>query len=184
MCEPTTGTLLASQIVFAALSTGAQYMAAMEEADNHNSYMRQRQEQTTENALAAYRNETTQETNRLLQEDQAASQELQEIRKQSRKQAGEAMASSNAMGTNLDYLLEDYLREEANYKSAVRQELHWKRQQSDFNMKSYQSNAQSRINSTVYQPQSKPSAVAHLATLGLKTAGAYQDYKQLGSKKS
>lgn len=183
MCDPGSMTMLAGQLALSALTTGIGYMAQQEAADSANAYQKAMHEQTTENALQAYRNAVDQENQRVIQSEDAAAQEIQKIQQERLRKSGEAIASSNAAGMSMDALMGDFLRQEGNYKAAIEQQLQWERQQSQANMKGHGAQARSRIAGTMYQPHTGPSPLGTLASFGSSSLGIYGNHTAAKGKK-
>jgi hypothetical protein len=165
-----------------ALSTGLNYYAQSEQADAQNEYKEQMQEQNRENAMESYRQQTAQQQTRLVQEETSIAQQEQQRSKQQRKAAGEALASSQSAGVNLDALMSDYLRAEGSYRSALQQNMDWTRNQAQQNMKGMQAQARDRIASGNFAPTQGPSGAAALAGLGTKAMSSFQSYNKSMNK--
>lgn len=176
MCEPTSSTMLATSIFMSALSTGATYISQKEAAEDQQDYQDKVREQNNEAAMDAYRFNTNQEQTRRIQEDTTAARETQKANLRVREEAGKAMASSSAAGLSVEQIMGDFLRQEGNFNSSLQQQMDWKSQQSEAEMRGYGAQAKDRIASYNPPPVSQPSAAAALATFGTKAVGAYGKY--------
>jgi hypothetical protein len=159
-----------------AATTGLNFYAQSEQAEAQNEYKQQRAEETHENAMESYRQQTNQEQLRVVQEQESASQEQQKAMLKQRKAAGEALASSQSAGVNVESLMSDYLRAEGNYRSAIDQQLGYTKQQSRQNIQGFRADARSRIAAGKSAPTQGPSIAGAVAGLGTKAASAYQTY--------
>lgn len=87
--------------------------------------------------MESFRQQTNQEQLRVVQEQESAAQEQQKNMLKQRKAAGEALASSQSAGVNVESLMDDYMRAEGNYRSAMDQQLGYTRQQLRENIKGF-----------------------------------------------
>lgn len=182
MCEPVTP-MMAFSMAFGALTTGASYYAERENAEAMTEYQNEMYRQGTKNAQEAYRFNTAQELTRMMQEEESyADQSLQTSLKR-RRAFGTALASSTAIGTNLDSLQEDFLRQEADEQHRISRERDWMRQQSRANMRGYQAQAKDRIAAYTPAPVSQPSLAGAIAGLGTRALNSYATYGQGAGKR-
>ena len=141
MCEPasamTASQMFYSSLAMSAATTGLNYYAQSEQAEAQNEYKQKRAEETRENAMESFRQQTNQEQLRVVQEQESATQEQQKNMLKQRKAAGEALASSQSAGVNVESLMDDYMRAEGNYRSAMDQQLGYTRQQLRENIKGF-----------------------------------------------
>lgn len=82
-----------------------------------------------------------------MQEQDKASRDAQEVQKEALQKKGEMLASTNASGLALDFLMADYERQEANERDVIRHQYEMSSTSSDVAIRSYRDKAQNRINS-------------------------------------
>lgn len=82
-----------------------------------------------------------------MQEQDKASRDAQEVQKEALQKKGEMLASTNASGLALDFLMADYERQEANERDTIRHQYEMSSVSSDVAIRSYRDKAQNRINS-------------------------------------
>lgn len=167
MCEPISiGLALVS-----ALSTYASYQSEKDAAKQQNRMA----VENAKNSIKAQQDAANLETTRMLQEESIHTDDSIRLTNQRRAAAGEAIASANAAGMDLDFLQQEFLQLEGNHRNALQMEMDWKRQQSRAHQKGYSAQAQDRINST---PLARgPSTAAALAGLGGAALEGYAHYK-------
>ena len=185
MCEPTT--LFIASTAFSALTTFAQYQGAQDQAKAQTAFQQQQAEENErfaeQNRLAALRSfedQTSQEQLRLKQTRESASVELQDIQRSKLEAQGQALASSDFAGTNIDLLLGDFERQEANFRSTVGRQLEFETLQFSENLRGLNAQAEDRINSVrpfVAQPVSYPSLTGAVAGFGAQTVGNFNTFK-------
>ena len=108
---------------------------------------RQSYEQQSKAAAQEYANQSAAERVQQMQEKTKASMEIQEAQKEAIQKAGTMMASTNAAGGTLNFLLNDYARQEAQGKEVFRTQYDMATQAASFNMESYKNKAQNRLDS-------------------------------------
>lgn len=81
-----------------------------------------------------------------MQEQAKASQQAQDVQKEALQKKGEMLASTNASGLALDFLMADYERQEATRKDMIRENYEMSSAKSDLNVNAYKDRAQNRIN--------------------------------------
>ena len=81
-----------------------------------------------------------------MQEQDKASRDAQEVQKEALQKKGEMLASTNASGLALDFLMADYERQEATRKDMIRENYEMSSAKSDLNVNAYKDRAQNRIN--------------------------------------
>lgn len=177
MCEPTT--MFAVSTAFSALSAGVQYMqqsaAAEAEMDYQAELANQQNQFMVENAKAAnsaYADQAHQQNLQVQQQQQAASEEIQANQREMIRRVGEATASSENAGS----VVYDILRTGARGRDQIKTNLQFEQQQARVNLKGFQSEAQSRINSVrpyTPKPVARPSALAAAVSFGAGAFGAY-----------
>ena len=117
-----------------------------------------------------------------MQEQAAASQQAQDVQKEMLQKKGTMLASTNAAGMALDYLMADYEREQANRKDSIRHQYEMNAVGHELNLSSFKDKAQNRINSQqnyITQGTSFSSGMNTLGTIlgiGGAAVGAYDKY--------
>ena len=81
-----------------------------------------------------------------MQEQDKASRDAQEVQKEALQKKGEMLASTNASGLALDFLMADYERQEATRKDMIRENYEMSSAKSDLNVNAYKDRAQNRVN--------------------------------------
>lgn len=188
------GGLTAAQMFWTSLavtaaSTAFNYAGQQQQAEAQAKYQRQLAEQQNEYILqnaeaanAAYIEESAAQTIKMGQQQEAASEELQDLQRERLQAQGTAVATSEAAGLSYNLLMRDYLREEARYRNNVRRQLEWDWQEGSRLIAGYRSKAIDRANSV--QPYT-PSPVSSPSLLGagLQIAGgAFDAYGKYTTK--
>lgn len=125
-----------------------------------------------------------------MQEQDKASRDAQEVQKEALQKKGEMLASTNASGLALDFLMADYERQEANRKDTIRYNSEMAAVQSDTAIRGYRNTAQNRINSQQHYiaPASSYSTGMNVlgTALGIGAAGsnAYSTYDEANWRRS
>lgn len=126
-----------------------------------------------------------------MQEQAKASQETQNIQKEALQKKGEMLASTNASGMALDFLMADYERQEANERDSIRHQYEMVSASSDATVRAYRDKAQNRINSQqnyIAAPSAYNSGMNVLGTaLGIGgaavgAAGTYYKYADMKAR--
>ena len=118
-----------------------------------------------------------------MQEQQAAAKATQEVQKDAMEKKGTMLASTNAAGMALDFLMADYDRAEAGRRDDIRHQYEMSSAKADLNVSAYKDRAQNRINGQqnfIAMPSSYSSGMNMLGTaLGIGSAGlgAYDKYR-------
>lgn len=81
-----------------------------------------------------------------MQEQDKASRDAQEVQKEALQKKGEMLASTNASGLALNFLMADYERQEATRKDMIRENYEMSSAKSDLNVNAYKDRAQNRVN--------------------------------------
>ena len=81
-----------------------------------------------------------------MQEQDKASRDAQEVQKEALQKKGEMLASTNASGLALNFLMADYERQEATRKDMIRENYEMSSAKSDLNVNAYKVRAQNRVN--------------------------------------
>ena len=104
-------------------------------------------EQNTKAAAQEYANQSAAERVSQMQEKEKTSIEIQEAQKEALQKAGTMMASTNAAGGTLNFLMDDYTRQEAQAKEKYRTQYKMNAVASEFALQGYKNKAQNRIDS-------------------------------------
>lgn len=104
-------------------------------------------EQNSKAAAQEYANQAAAERITQMQEKEKTSEQIQEAQREAMRKAGTMMASTNAAGGTLQYLLDDYARQEASEKEAFRQQYNMNAVASDIAISAYRNRAQNKISS-------------------------------------
>lgn len=182
MCDAASITL---GVMMAAAST-AQFIQSDQQASAQAAYENQKAQmqndlmiQNAEMAQKAAVDEYDQENLKLAQEQEAKSQELQNIQKEKMEAMGAAIASGNK---NISALTADFERQEASYKEAVRRNFDLTQLQVDYEKKATQAETLSRINSVspyIAAPVVGPSGFGLAANLGMAAAQGYGNHQRV-----
>lgn len=133
-------------------------------------------------AIREYTEQSAAERISQMQEQQAASQQAQDAQKEMLQKQGTMLASTNAAGMALNYLMADYEREQANQKDRIRQQYEMNAVGHELNLASFKDKAQNRINtqqSYITQGTSFNSGMNTLGTIlgiGGSLVNAYDKY--------
>ena len=104
-------------------------------------------EQQSRAAAQEYANQSAAERVSQMQEKEKTAIEVQEAQQEALQKKGTMMASTNAAGGTLDFLLDDYARKEAQAKEKLRTQYEMSAVASDFAVESYRNKAQNRLDS-------------------------------------
>jgi hypothetical protein len=149
-------TITASQmfmysLAIAAASTAANMAVQMEQANAMNAYQSEMADNYNETAVKNaelankdYIEQTAAESIALMQKQEAAAQEEQRIQRERLQKQGTALASSEAAGQSLQFLMDDFMRQEARYKNSVRHQLELDTVQSNIAVKGFRDTAKNR----------------------------------------
>jgi alanyl-tRNA synthetase len=183
-------TMAVTSLVIAATSAVASgiqsYQQGKAQAAYQNAMAEQYRKSAEQQSIATaqeYANQSAAERVQQMQEKTKASMEIQEAQKEALQKAGTMMASTNAAGGTLNYLLNDYSRQEAKAKEDFRTQFDMATEASAFSMEAYKNKAQNRLDSR--QSYTYIDASPDYAMIGLTTAlnigkgvtGAYGDYQ-------
>ena len=147
-------TLAIGQFVIGAASAVASGIGQAQQAEAQADYVAAQSaeyarvaELNNQAAIREYTEQTAAERMNQMQEKARASQQLQETQKEALQKRGTMLASTNAAGGALNYLMADYERMEAERKDVIRQQYEWASVNADTNISAYRERAQNRINS-------------------------------------
>lgn len=140
-------------------------------------------------AVKEYTEQAAAERISQMQEQEAASQQAQDVQKERLQKQGTMMASTNAAGMALDYLMADFEREEASRKDSIRQQYEMNAVGHELNLASFKDKAQNRINSQqnyISQGSTFNSGLNTLGTMlgiGGAAVGAYEKWDKYQTAK-
>ena len=147
-------------------------------------------EQNSKAAAQEYANQSAAERVSQMQEKEKTSIEIQESQKEALQKAGTMMASTNAAGGTLNFLMNDYTRQEAQAKEKFRAQYDMNAVASDMAIQSYKNKAQNRIDSMsgyTYIDSGPNLGTTMLTTalgIGSSAVGAYDMYKKYDGSNS
>jgi len=151
--EPASWMALGS-LVIGTLSAAASGIQQMQQSKAQAAYQNAQAEahikaaeQNSKAAAQEFANQAAAERITQMQEKEKASEQIQEAHREAMRKIGTMMASSNAAGGTLQYLLDDYARQEALEKEAFRRQYEMNAVASDIAISSYRNRAQNKINS-------------------------------------
>ena len=146
-------TLAVAQFVIGAASSVASGVSASQQAKAQAQYQEEQaaeyarvNELNNKAAAQEYVEQSAAERMAQMQEQDKASRDAQEVQKEALQKKGEMLASTNASGLALDFLMADYERQEANQRDAIRHQYEMSSASSDVAIRSYRDKAQNRIN--------------------------------------
>lgn len=152
---------------------------------------RQSHEQQSKAAAQEFANQSAAESVQLMQEKEKASLGVQKAQEEALQKAGTMMASTNAAGGTLNFLLNDYTRQEAKAKEDFRIQYDMATEASAFSMEAYKNKAQNRLDSR--QSYTYIDASPNYAMIGTQMAlgigkgatsayGNYQTWEHMGNQ--
>ena len=138
-------TLAVAQFVIGAASSVASGVSASQQAKAQAQYQEAQaaeyarvNELNNKAAAQEYVEQSAAERMAQMQEQAKASQQAQDVQKEAMQKKGEMLASTNASGLALDFLMADYERQEANQRDAIRHQYEMSSASSDVAIRSYQ----------------------------------------------
>jgi hypothetical protein len=173
MADPFTMAMTA--LVVSAASSVASGIQAVQQGKAQAAYQnqmaeqyRKSHEQQSKAAAQEFANQSAAESVQLMQEKEKASIGIQKAQEEALQKAGTMMASTNAAGGTLNYLLNDYTRQEAKAKEDFRTQFDMATEASAFSMEAYRNKAQNRLDSR--QDYTYIDASPDYGMIGLTTA--------------
>ena len=146
-------TLAVAQFVIGAASSVASGVSASQQAKAQAQYQEEQaaeyarvNELNNKAAAQEYVEQSAAERMAQMQEQDKASRDAQEVQKEALQKKGEMLASTNASGLALDFLMADYERQEATRKDMIRENYEMSSAKSDLNVNAYKDRAQNRVN--------------------------------------
>ena len=183
--------LAAASLVIGTISAVASGVQQMQQAQAQAAYQnaqaenqKKAWEQNSKAIAQEYANQSAAERITQMQEKEKTSEQIQEAQRDALRKAGTMMASTNAAGGTLDYLLDDYARQEAQEKESFRQQYAMNAVASDVAIQSYRNRAQNRLDSMsgyTYIDNGNGMAGAMMSTalgIGQAAVGAYGQYQK------
>lgn len=173
MCDPMT--MMAASFAISAATTVTEHIAQAEQAQQHNTWMKQNQEAAQANLNQEY---TALQT-RQIQEEDAAAVEKQAVSREARAARAASMVSAGEAGVSgltVDALLADIYGREAEYKDRVNQNTGFTTANLQAEMRGSRARAQDRINSI--QPMNGPSPIASALKIGGAGLSSFGSYKK------
>lgn len=177
MCDPISGGLTAGQIMAANIglsmvSTMMNYAAQQQAASAQAAYINQ----ANNAAIDSYYRESMAQNLRIQEEQEATSEDLQNLMIERKQKMGEYIASSQSAGLSFSNVLADYMRQEAQYKDAANRNLELKERQSQLNIEGMRAQTNSRINSNMSTALPQPSLFAAGLDIAGSTLSAYTTF--------
>lgn len=146
-------TMAAASFVIGAASSVASGVSAHQQAQAQAQYQEAQaaeyarvNELNNKAAVREYVEQSAAERMAQMQEQDKASRDTQELQKETLQKKGEMLASTNASGLALDFLMADYERQEATRKDMIHENYEMASAKSDLNVSTYRDRAQNRIN--------------------------------------
>lgn len=177
MCDPISGGLTAGQIMAAniglsMMSTMMNYAAQQQAASAQAAYINQ----ANNAAIDSYYRESMAQNLRIQEEQEATSEDLQNLIIERKQKMGEYIASSQSAGLSFSNVLADYMRQEARYRDAAYRNLELKERQSQLNIEGMRAKTNSRINSNMSTALPQPSLFAAGLDIAGSTLSAYTTF--------
>ena len=188
MCPPV---LMAASLTIAAAQAAASYAGQKDEAKSQAAYQKAQQEahnkaamQNAQNAISEQNEQTAAERIQQMQQNDAASSELQKNQRDFLQKRGQAVASSPyGAGLSYDALMADYQRTLAQNNDIVQEQLRMQGVAADINARGYQDRASSRINSQqgyIPAPVKQPNGLAAALGFAGSALGSYNTATDYG----
>lgn len=192
MCDALTmgiGSLVigAAQSVASGIQASQQAQAQKEYVEAQSAEYARAATLNNQAAVTEYTEQSAAERISQMQEKEAAAESAQAVQREALQKKGTMLASTNASGMALDYLLADYEREEANRRDDIRHQYEMRSVNSELNLGTFRERAQNRINSQqrYVAPGSTYSSGMNILGTALGIGGAavnawnvYDKYKQ------
>ncbi len=187
MCEPISATTAFwSSMAMAAASTGVSYMQGQEQANAQAEYQarvaKENQRAMLQNAEIAnktYVEQAAASNMELMQKQEAASEEVQDLHIEALQKTGTAMASSESAGLSFDSLMADFYRQEARYKDSILHGYEMDSVQNDMQIQGFRREAKNRGSSFQrYTPSkvSNPSLLGAGLSIGASALENYHSF--------
>lgn len=177
MCDPisgglTVGQMMAANIGLSMMSTMMNYAAQQQAASAQAAYINQ----ANNAAIDSYYRESMAQNLRIQEEQEATSEDLQNLIIERKQKMGEYIASSQSAGLSFSNVLADYMRQEARYRDSAYRNLELKERQSQLNIEGMRAKTNSRINSNMSTALPQPSLFAAGLDIAGSTLSAYTTF--------
>lgn len=177
MCDPisgglTVGQMMAANIGLSMVSTMMNYAAQQQAAAAQAAYINQ----ANNAAIDSYYRESMAQNLRIQEEQEATSEDLQNLMIERKQKMGEYIASSQSAGLSFSNVLADYMRQEARYRDSAYRNLELKERQSQLNIEGMRAKTNSRINSNMSTALPQPSLFAAGLDIAGSTLSAYTTF--------
>lgn len=177
MCDPisgglTVGQMMAANIGLSMMSTMMNYAAQQQAASAQAAYINQ----ANNAAIDSYYRESMAQNLRIQEEQEATSEDLQNLMIERKQKMGEYIASSQSAGLSFSNVLADYMRQEARYRDSAYRNLELKERQSQLNIEGMRAKTNSRINSNMSTALPQPSLFAAGLDIAGSTLSAYTTF--------
>lgn len=177
MCDPisgglTVGQMMAANIGLSMVSTMMNYAAQQQAASAQAAYINQ----ANNAAIDSYYRESMAQNLRIQEEQEATSEDLQNLIIERKQKMGEYIASSQSAGLSFSNVLADYMRQEARYRDSAYRNLELKERQSQLNIEGMRAKTNSRINSNMSTALPQPSLFAAGLDIAGSTLSAYTTF--------
>tara|TARA_R100001594_G_scaffold142403_1_gene189272 strand:- start:341 stop:1063 length:723 start_codon:yes stop_codon:yes gene_type:complete len=167
-------------LAVSAATTAMTFYGQSQQASAQNAMMEQRQRLGTERALANYANQTRQARAQQLQQREAASQQINEVYRESRKRIATAQVSGaegGVAGSSLQALVNDFHRQHLEFGTDTRRNLQFAESNIEDQLESARIGAQANIENLQFMPAERPSFLGAALRIGGAGLGAWQQYQ-------
>lgn len=167
-------------LAVSAATTAMTFYGQSQQASAQNAMMEQRQRLGTERALANYANQTRQARERQMQQQEAASQQINEVYRESRKRVSTAEVSGaegGIAGASLQHLINDFHRQNLEFGVDTRRNLQFAENNIEDQLEAVRIGAQGSIEDLQFMPAQRPSFLGAALRIGAAGLGSYMQYK-------
>lgn len=164
--------MMAANIGLSMMSTMMNYAAQQQAASAQAAYINQ----ANNAAIDSYYRESMAQNLRIQEEQEATSEDLQNLIIERKQKMGEYIASSQSAGLSFSNVLADYMRQEARYRDSAYRNLELKERQSKLNIEGMRAKTNSRINSNMSTALPQPSLFAAGLDIAGSTLSAYTTF--------
>lgn len=198
MCDGGVFSVPIATLVIGTVSAVAQGQAQQQQAAAQEEYQQAQAaeyarvaELNNQAAVKEYAEQSAAERMNQMQEQEAAARQAQAVQVEALQKKGTMMASTNASGMALDYLMADYERQEAERRDDIRHQYEMSSANADMTVAGYKDKAQNRVNSQQNYIMAPSSYNSGLNTLGtalaiggsaVKAYGQHTYYKNLQTR--
>ncbi len=181
MCGP--AALLATSLIVSAAGTAITYQGEQEQATSTAQYQKKAAQEGQALAKQQYDINIAQENKKQQQETEAQAQQTTQVRKeaaQARAQARVSASAAGVSGLNVDSLIADYDRQEANSIYSINRNREFGLQQSELNKQTIRTQGMAQLSSTRFKPIFGPSLSGTLTGAVSSGIGDYAAYNSGG----